>query len=100
MEDEGTCECCQFFKDTLLEAQNQFMLFKGKESRWNKRLPWLKCELLSLLKTKREAYQRWKTHGELQGHCQGEQMQLEKQKLSSNWNWPGVKSTKKDSSGT
>ncbi|RMC14397.1 hypothetical protein DUI87_09493 [Hirundo rustica rustica] len=28
MEDEGTFECHQFFKDTLLEAQNQFMLIK------------------------------------------------------------------------
>lgn len=84
MENEGTCECCQFLKDTLLEAQNQFMIFKGKESRWNKRFPWLKCELLSLLKTEREAYQRWKTHGELQRHFQSEQMKLKMQRLSSN----------------
>ncbi|KAK4810859.1 hypothetical protein QYF61_008831 [Mycteria americana] len=27
----------------------------------DKRPPWLNCELLSLLKTKREAYQRWKS---------------------------------------
>lgn len=75
------------FSRTFLDAQKQFLPFKGKESRWNKRLPWLRCELLSLLKTEREAYQRWKTLWELQGHCQGEQMKLQKQKLCSNWNW-------------
>ncbi|GAB0204370.1 hypothetical protein GRJ2_002902600 [Grus japonensis] len=61
MEDKGASECWEFFKNALLEAQNQFIPFKGKGSRQNKRLPRLNCELLSLLKTKREEYQRWKS---------------------------------------
>ncbi|KAK4826132.1 hypothetical protein QYF61_005284 [Mycteria americana] len=61
MEDKGASECWEFFKNALLEAQNQFIPFKGKGSRQSKRPPWLNCELLSLLRTKREAYQRWKS---------------------------------------
>ena len=61
MEDKGASECWEFFKNALLEAQKQFIPFKGKGSRRRKRPPWLNCELLSLLKTKREAYQRWKS---------------------------------------
>ena len=30
-------------------------------SRQSKRPPWLNCKFLSLLKTKREAYQRWES---------------------------------------
>ena len=37
------------------------MPFKGKGGGQSKRPPWLNRELLSLLKTKREAYQRWKS---------------------------------------
>ncbi|KAK4823576.1 hypothetical protein QYF61_003580 [Mycteria americana] len=40
---------------------NGFKLKEGKGSRQRKRPPWLNCKLLSLLKTKREAYQRWKS---------------------------------------
>jgi len=61
MEDKGASECWQFFQNAPLEAQKQFVPFKGEGSRWSKRPPWLNCELLSLLKTKRGAYQRWKS---------------------------------------
>ena len=61
VEDKGASDCWEFFKKSLLEAQNQLILFKSKGSRWSKRPPWLNCKLLSLLKTKREAYQRWKS---------------------------------------
>ena len=58
MEDKGTNECWEFFNNALLEAQKQFIPFKGKGSRESKRPPWLNCKLLSLLKTTREACQR------------------------------------------
>ena len=61
MEDNGASECWEFFKNALLEAQNQSIPFKGKGSRRSKRPPGLNCELLSLLKTKREAYQGWQS---------------------------------------
>ena len=61
LEDKGASECWEIFKNALLEAQNQFIPFKGKESRQSKRPPWLNCELLRLLKTKREEYQKWKS---------------------------------------
>ena len=61
MEDKGASKCWEFFKNALLEAQKQFIPFKGKGSRQSKRPPWLNCKLLSLLKTKRETYQRWKS---------------------------------------
>ena len=61
MEDKGVRECWDFFKNALLEAQKQFIPFKGKRSRRSKRPLWLNVKLLSLLKTKREPYQRWKS---------------------------------------
>ena len=39
MEDKGASECWEFFKNALLEAQKQFIPFKGKGSRQSKRLP-------------------------------------------------------------
>lgn len=61
MEDKGVSKCWEFFKIALLEAQKQFIPFKGKGSRWSKTPPWLNCKLLRLPKTKREVYQRWKS---------------------------------------
>lgn len=46
---------------------------KGKGSSWNRRHPLLNWEILSLFKTKREAYLRWERRQvprELQRHCQ------------------------------
>lgn len=54
MEDKGASECWEFLKDVFLEAQKQFIPFKGEGSKQSKRSPWLNCELLSLFKTKRE----------------------------------------------
>ncbi|KAM6036240.1 uncharacterized protein LJ206_001286 [Theristicus caerulescens] len=61
MEDKGANECWEFFKNALLEAQKQFIPYKRKGSKQSKRSPWLNHELLGLLKTKREAYQRWRS---------------------------------------
>ncbi|KAK4832290.1 hypothetical protein QYF61_021689 [Mycteria americana] len=50
--------------DLLLTNQENLLYnisVSGKGSRRSKRLLWLNCELLSLLKTKREVYQRWKS---------------------------------------
>jgi len=55
MEDKGASECWDFFKNALLEAQKHFIPFKGKRGRQSKRPHQLNCELLSLLKIKREA---------------------------------------------
>lgn len=43
-----------FSRTFFLEAQKQFMPFKGKGSTQRKRSPWLNCELLIVFKTKRE----------------------------------------------
>ena len=63
MEDKGASECWEFFKNPLSEEQNQFIPYKGKGSQQRKRLPWLNHDLLGLLKSKREAYQRWRSGG-------------------------------------
>lgn len=69
-------------------------------------IPWLNCELLSLLKTKTEAYKNdgkadrypLRTAGALPWCVE---MQLEKQNLSSNQNCPETsKTTRKGFSGT
>ncbi|PKU46749.1 rna-directed dna polymerase from mobile element jockey-like [Limosa lapponica baueri] len=60
-EDKGLSECWELFKNALLETQNHFIPFKGNGSKQRKRPPWLNCELLSLLKTKRDVYQKWKS---------------------------------------
>lgn len=60
MEDTGASESWEFFRNALLEVQKQFIPFKGKGSRWSKRPPWFNCELLSLLKSKREVDQNGK----------------------------------------
>ena len=62
-EDKGASESWEFFKNSLLEAQSQFIPYKGKGSKRNKRPPWLNHDLLGLLKSKREAHQRWRSGG-------------------------------------
>jgi len=59
MEGKGACECWEFLKNSLLEAQEQSIIYKGK-GRLNKRPPWLNNELLDVLKSKKEAYKLWK----------------------------------------
>lgn len=61
IDDKGASKCWEFFKNTLLEAQKQFIPFEGEGSRQSKKPPWLKCKLLSLLKSRREGYQRRKS---------------------------------------
>lgn len=62
MEDKGVTEQLKLFGSTLLEAQKQFILFKVRESRQSKRLPWLNCKYQSLLKCKKkESCQKWKS---------------------------------------
>ena len=61
-EGKGTSECWEF-KYSLWEAQKQFIPYKGKGSKRSKRPPWLNHERLGLLKSKREAYQRWRSGG-------------------------------------
>ena len=51
------------FKPCTLEAQNLFIPYKGKGSQRSKRPPWLNHDLLGLLKSKREAHQRWRSGG-------------------------------------
>ena len=90
MDDIGASECWEVFKNSLLEAQSQFILYKGKGkgSKWSKRPPWLNHDLLGLLKSKREAHQRWRSGGlsaeKYKGIAESAETQLEKQNPSSN----------------
>ena len=52
MDDKGASESWEFFKNSLLEAQSQFIPYKGKGSKRSKRPPWLNHALLGLLKCK------------------------------------------------
>lgn len=52
MENKGITEYWKLFRSTLMEAQKKFILFKVRESKKIKRLPWLNCNHLSLLKCK------------------------------------------------
>ena len=61
MEYKGASESWEFFKNSLWEAQSQFIPYKGKGSKRSKRPPWLHHDLLGLLKSKREAYQKWRS---------------------------------------
>ncbi|PKU31488.1 rna-directed dna polymerase from mobile element jockey-like [Limosa lapponica baueri] len=50
------CGCWELkFKNSLLEAQEQSIPYKGKGRRQNKRPPWLNNEILGVLKSKKEA---------------------------------------------
>lgn len=53
MEGKEASEYWEFFKNVFLEAQKQFMPFKGEGSK-QRRFPWPNCELLIVFKTKRE----------------------------------------------
>lgn len=61
MEDKGASECWEFFENNLLNPHHQFFATIGKGSGENKSPPWLNPELLGLLRTKMEMYQRWKS---------------------------------------
>ena len=63
MEYKGASECWEFFKNSVLEAQSQFIPYKGKVSKRSKRSLWLNHDILGLLKSKREAHQKWRSGG-------------------------------------
>lgn len=45
MEHKGAGEFWEIFKNTFLEAQNQFIPLQDKGSRLSKRPPWIICDL-------------------------------------------------------
>jgi len=89
MEDKGASECRDFFRNALLEAQEQFIAFQGKGSRRSKRPPFdLTVSFSVCSKPKKKCTRGGKadeyplrTTRALPGHAE---MQLEKQKLSPN----------------
>lgn len=91
MWDKEAIECWEFFRNALLEAQNQFILFKGRGSRQSERPTCLNSELPVLLKCKEMPTRNGKadenllkTTGALPECADAIR------KAVSNWNWPEI----------